>query len=260
MRSRSRAFRRNLLPRALSVTAAEFDPLEHAAIFAAYRADTTDTATNFDWTDLTGNGHTLRQATTDDKPTVTTAAELGGREVIRFDGVSDYLAAIDVAATYTFLHDGAGADVWAVGVMRDNTAGESVIDTYSAGAATGFRILRGGTGPVVRTTTLTNAGGFSADLTSTGPFTQDQPFIVRVTVKTGATREVELFANGASVANSALTTPGTNAPPATLNVGRRPNGSSFCQVDLAAIYIFSDVLSTSDATSMQDLLSTYYAL
>lgn len=231
--------------RRVSVTNSLADPLLLTP-FAAYRGDVANTATNFDWTDRTGNGHTLRQATGADKPSIVTPSEIRNQSALRFDGVSDYLAAIDAASNYTFTVNGSGVSVYALIIPRTAlVAGESIVDTYTSGANTSFRLLFGATASTARVQVMNNAGAFAVDALAASAFAVGTPVLISLLMQDNASPEYDLRANNVPAATGSATF-GTNAPPAALNVGRRANGTAFGEFDIAELVIFNRLVTPGE--------------
>ena len=228
---------------------APFDPLSTSP-FAAWRADVVDTATNFDWTDRTGNGHVLRQATGANKPTVVDPSEIASASALRFDGTDDYLASTEAAATWTFAHTGAGSALWIVAIPRNTTASTHFLGTYNGGATPGFWLLKAATATTLRMVGFTDAGGFSCDLNAASALALDTPFAALVSLETGASPEAAIEPTAGAGASSALTTPGAAAPSATLNIGRRSNGTAYSQIDIAEIIVWDRRLTSDEKTSL----------
>lgn len=235
------------------------EPLELGA-FATYRGDAVEAGTNFDWVDRTGNGHTLRQATGAAKPTIVNPSEIGARPALRFDGVDDYLAAIDVASNYTFLHNGTGSEVHIVTIPRGAlVAAASLISTYLGGAAAGYQLLHGGVITTCRNVLTDNAGAFNFDANATLAFALDTPVRIATAYLSGGSPERDLLVNAVSGASGADGTAGTNAPGPALNVGRRPNGTSFAQHDIAEIVIFNRVLTAPERARLNAYFVARYS-
>lgn len=218
-------------------------PLELGA-FAAYRGDVTDTASNFDWTDRTGHGHTLRQATADNKPTVVTPSEIGGASALRFDGTNDRLVGIDAAGNYTFLHNGAGMFFEAVIIPRTAlVANDAIMSTYAGGAS--FCLVFGTTATQARNIYFNNAAGVTADAVAAGGFAIDTPVRITGSYKESASPEWDIRVNNVSISSgSSATAPGSNAAAAALNVGTHANGTAPGEFDIAELVIFDRVLTS----------------
>lgn len=228
---------------------APFDP-DSTTPFSRYRGDSTDTATNFDWTDLTGNGRTLRQATAADKPTIVQPAEIGGMDALRFDGTSDFLASIAAASDYTFMHNGTGCSGMTLIIPRNAlVAHDSILETYTGGANTAFRVLFGVTATTARFLVTDNAGAFAVDANITSAFAVDTPVLLSWFYLEGNSPEYSVRVdNGTPTTGSA--TWGTNAPAAPLNVGRRANGTGFGQFDIAELFIWNRLITPTENANM----------
>jgi hypothetical protein len=241
------------------VPSGPFDPLSLSP-FAWWRGDSTDTATNFDLLDRSGNNHRLRQAAASPTlmPTIVQPAEIGGLDAIRFDGVDDYLASIDAAATWAFTNNGLGADMWLMVIPRTVSAGLSIVDNYTAGAQTAFRIIFGGTASTARLVVNDNAGANAVDANLVSSFVVATPILLRATLLEGGSPEYSWNKdNGGSPATGTATF-GANNPAATLNMGRRANGTAFANFDFVDGFAFDRVLTAGEATSLYGYFTDLY--
>ncbi len=214
------------------INPASGDPINLGAL-VDIRGDNTDTTTNFDALDRTGNGHTFRQATAADKPTIVTVVEANNQLGFRLDGVSDFLASINTAAFWQFISNGNGFTNYSVVVPRALPAGGAQLHSnYTVGAQTGIQI--GCQTASLVFNVFENIGAFSVTMNESTVFTIGQCTSIVTSYTEGAAPNEwggwignHLLQQG----NSALA-PGTNTPAATMNLGRRANGTGFWQVDV----------------------------
>lgn len=229
-----------------------------------YRADTTDTATNFDWLDKSGNGHTLRQATAADKPTIVTPAEIGGESALRFDGTSDFLSSTEAAATWTFLHvpGAAGSEVHEVVIPRAllanhyySTTQQSANPfflTLSAGAGNdGFRLL------VTR-----NDGSTVIDANVAAALAVDTPVrLATCLIDDGSASEYEIMVDGVVGASGGGLSFGTNAPAQTLHLCKRPGFlTQYNQTDYVERVVFDRKLTAGERSDLNAYFVARYGL
>lgn len=249
--------RNNRRGAAYSLPSGPFNPLTLSP-FAWWRGDTTDTATNFDMLDRSGNGHTLRQATAADKPTIVQPSEIGGADAVRFDGSTDFLASTEAAATWAFMSNGLGCDYWILLIPRTVSAGLSIVDSYTSGANTAFRILFGGTASTARLVINDNAGAAAVDASLASSFVVATPILLRAFTLEGGSPEFHWNKNNSGSPATGTATFGANNPAATFNMGRRANGTAFANFDMADSFVFNRVLSAGEATSLYGYFTSRY--
>jgi len=240
-----------------------FDPSQLAP-FAWWRGDLTDTATNFDWLDKSGNGHILRQATGADKPTIVTPAEIAGQSALRFDGTSDFLASIEAASTWTFLHapGAGGSEVYLVGIPRALLANAYFLNTQVAANPYYLLLSAGASNDAVRLLIANNAGAATLDVTTVPVMAVNTPIRINTAIDDdGDTNEYEVFVNGASMLTAGGVTYGSNAPAATLTLCRRTTLlTQYNQIDLAEVLVFARRLSTTERTNLDNYAKARYGL
>lgn len=242
---------------------APFDPSQLAP-FAWYRGDTTDTATNFDWTDRSGNGHTLRQATAADKPTIVTPAEIGGQSALRFDGTSDFLASIEAASTWTFLHapGGSGCEVHAVCIPRALNANAYFLTTQQSANPYYLLLSAGASNDAVRLLVANNAGAAAIDVTTVPVMAVASPIrVATALIDDGGANEYEVFVNGSSMLTAGGITFGSNNPLQPLTLCKRPGlASNYAQLDYAELLVFARRLSAGERANLNAYFVARYVL
>jgi hypothetical protein len=245
---------------------APFDPSQLAP-FAWWRGDTTDTATNFDWLDKSGNGHILRQATAADKPTIVTPAEIGGQAALRFDGVSDFLASTEAAPIWTFLHapGASGCEMHSVCVPRALPANGYFHTTQQGGQP--FHLLLtadGGTTIYDRFQLLIarNDGSTVVNVTTVPVLAIGAPVRLGVAlIDDGGPNEYEIFVNAASMLTAGGLNFGTNAPANTLTLCKRPGMlTQYMQLDYAELIVFNRELLVAERAQLNAYFVARYGL
>lgn len=193
----------------------------------------------------------MRQTVAAAKPTVVTPAEANGQLALRFDGVDDYLQSIDTAASWLFTIDGTGLTQWAVWVVRNVVATQQIFGNYTAGATTGGNF--GQQGNIANQAMTNNAGAFTTAATFANYcIAAGEVNSLLFTYKEGiATPEYEMRSQCHLLAKGdSATPPGTNVPGATLNIGRRANGSNFLQADLLEAAIWSTPITRAQRVAL----------
>lgn len=240
-----------------------FSPLQLGP-FAWYRGDSTDTATNFDWLDLSGNGHTLRQATAADKPTIVTPAELNGQSALRFDGVSDFLASIEAASTWTFLHapGAGGCEVHLVCVPRALLANGYFLTTQQSANPYYLLLSGGGSNDAVRLLVANNVGAAALDVTTVPVMAIGSGIrVATAMIDDGGGNEYEVFVNGSSMLTAGGITFGSNNPIQTLHLCKRPGMlTQYAQLDIAEVFIRDTRLSAGERAQLNAYFVARYAL
>lgn len=222
--------------------------------FAAYRGDVTDTATNFDWTDRTGNDHTLREATALNKPTIVTPSEIGGMQALRGDGTNTRLVSIDGTSVYNFLNQGP-AESHAVIIPRGAlTAGRYIYDTQNANPCFAA-LFGGGTSNQLRTLNFNNAGGAVYDVLAANAFSLNTPVRISHVYRgdTGVTPEYASRINNVVGQSGDAGAPGTNNAGA-LHLFQRGNGTARAQIDFAELVLFDRELTDIE----RNVLDAYF--
>jgi hypothetical protein len=254
---------REVRRRGAVLPAPPFDPIMLSP-FAWWRGDLTDTATNFDWLDKSGNGHTLRQATAADKPTIVTPAEIASRSALRFDGTSDFLASTEAASTWTFLHapGAGGAEVHAVCVPRALNANAYFLTTQQSANPYYLLLSGGASNDAVRLLIANNAGAAAVDVTTVPVMAVASPIrVATALIDDSGGNEYEVFVNGGSLLTAGGITFGSNNPLQTLTLCKRPGLlSNYAQLDYAELVIFNRRLSAGERSSLNAYFVSRYGL
>jgi hypothetical protein len=247
----------------VSMPAPPFDPISLSP-FAWWRGDTTDTATDFDWLDKSGNGHTLRQATAADKPTIVTPAEIGGEPALRFDGVSDFLASTEAAATWNLLHNpgATGCEVYDVVIPRALLANAYFSTTQQSANPFYLSLSTGGSNDAYRILITRNDGSTVIDANAAAALAVDTPVrLCTALIDDGSASEYEIRVNNVSGASGGGLSFGTSNPVQTLHLCKRPGMlTQYNQVDYVERLIFDRLLSASERNSLDAYFVARYAL
>jgi hypothetical protein len=115
-----------------------------AAPVAGYNVwlDASDTATITQsgnavsaWTDKSANAYVFQQLTAVNKPTTNTRT-INSKNVIDFDGTSDFLESTAAASTWNFMHNATGATTFMVVNTDANAGANALLATNQAGTTT----------------------------------------------------------------------------------------------------------------------------
>lgn len=206
-----------------------------------------DTTTNgsgrFSWTDLWGARHLESPGASND-PTTGTGDDLGGLDVVTFDGAATYLQSIAPASDYDSLSDGTEC---AILLLVENTTGtfQDIGGTADSNSETGvrFSINTGGTfsSTIYNGTTLFN---------STSDTSHQSGRISYLSLNSSS----ELLARDNGKQGTAATvTPSVSGASNTLTIGRRP-GTSLAYLDgniAALVILVKDAGQTSNEFESQ---------
>jgi hypothetical protein len=240
-----------------------FDP-NMLSPFAWWRGDTTDTATNFDWIDKSGNGHILRQATVADKPTIVTPAEVGGEPALRFDGTSDFLASTEAASTWTFLHapGASGCEVHFVAIPRALLANAYFYTTQQSANPFQLLLTAGASNDAVRLLVTNNAGATVIDVSTVPVMAVAAPIrIAAALIDNGGGNEYEILVDGASMVTAGGLTFGTNNPAQTLHLCKRPGFlTQYAQLDYVEKIVFNRLLNSGERAALNAYFVARYGL
>lgn len=181
------------------------------------------------WSDMSGGGHTLTQATSAQRPTYKTSI-LNGKPVVRFDGVDDKLdtASFTLAQPFTVIF---------AAVPRGLPSFSTPFDAVSGSACTVYfnSVYRQQTTLDV-STTLTPVVG-----------TAEKVFATYNAASSAFAR------NGTSV----TTNPGTGGTTTGLRVGASRSGS-FAQHDFAEFLIYSRAITTTERQQIEAYFLSKY--
>jgi len=192
------------------------------------------------WADLSGNGRTLTQSTTNNRPVYKTGV-LNGKPVIDFDGENDsMIASFTLAQPITYF----------------------LVYRFDATVTTGNpRVFDGATGNSMSffsSTGSTVMGLFAGS--STDPLiSMDQrtQFSVTEIQANGDSTAVRL--NGASVGFLSSSNPGAGAPNG-LRLGAFSQSSAFGNVSFAEVLIYSSIIAESEARKVRSYLGKKYGI
>jgi hypothetical protein len=215
-------------------------PTDFAGLRAWYKADAITGLLDGDpvasWTDSSGNGFTLSNATTAQRP-VYKANMLNGLPIVRFDAVDDGLF------TNTALFTASGVP-WTVFAVYEN----------NLHTASGRRVANGSTSQAAGNWLVGPHGGLHR--VYAGAFTPGQAVTdgkwVRQTGKSdGAT--VTNYVDGTSMGSVAA----TGSPPGGFTIGYSANSwMEPADCDVAEVIVYNTQLTAADQTSIEDYLYT----
>jgi hypothetical protein len=190
---------------------------------------------------------------------------LNGLPAIRFDGSDDNLVSIAPASDWTHGSDGSGFEAWTCIIPRAITGGVSTIwGTYTSGAQSGITTIFSGANAVRSVGLRSTDGAITYDVTSASlpsSVAVSMPLLIRVSYSEAASPKAELWFNNTQVATSGSAVAPTGAPPAaSLNLGRRANGTANSQLDWFEDVRFARILTAAERTNLWTYFQTRYAL
>lgn len=223
--------------------------LGSSILTAWYKADSvsgSDGDSVSSWSDSSGNGNDLAQATSDRQPTLQTD-ELGGMPVIRFDGTNDILSDGDIAA----LDVGTG-DIWMACLFKS---------TDDSGAQNFFE--KGPTSFGLRTTSAGilqfNLGGTSnIPVQSAGNWSRTD-FVLATASRVSS--NCNGFVNGTASTTTNTTNTGSISNSDVLDVGARAaSGAGAVTGDIAEVLVGGATLTTANREKIEGYLAWKYGL
>lgn len=240
-----------------------FSPLDLAPALWLDAADTSTITESggavSQWSDKSGNGRHVTQATAANQPTTGSATQ-NGRNVLSFDG-GDRLVA-STAATWTFLHDGTDHAIWIVSRRPSSVAAAGLIATTDAGGSrlglfviqtdTLYQHLLYGQLNVV---TVNNNPTVSTANWQVGQIIADPDNATaanrsRIRVNAGAEQTASTATGGVS---------GT-APNHAITIGSYGGGGNPLTGDIAEVVIVPSVPSTAQIASMRSYLADKWGI
>lgn len=222
------------------------------------------------WTDKSANAYAFTQATSTDQPTTGTRT-INSKNVLDFDGTTDYLYSTAAISTWKFLHSTAST-IFIVGNMDvTNNGGESFISTQAGSTSrigfytyqdNGIMSARADRG-VAGATTYNSTYALSYGTSNYYLTYKSDP-----TNGTAADR-IKISQNGGTYygTNPSTNTPSTSDSENSLTIGclldlfggvRYPGG--WHNGTIAEILIYDSALSAGDITSTQSYLATKWGI
>jgi hypothetical protein len=201
------------------------------------------------WTDSSGNGKHLVQATGSKQPLLKTAI-LNGLPVIRFDGTDDALSCASFAR---------GAFTMFVVLKTTSQANTTIEHSATSGSNAGFYFSSTGGANFA----MTGAGGSALTAYDVGLILADSATRIITESADGTDAGLRGWVNGhpctrgTSYGNA---NPGAATVTDTLYVGGRGGTSRFTNGDIAEIIIYGRVLARNERQAIEDYLARKYAL
>lgn len=87
------------------------------------------------WTDKSANAYVFQQLTSTAKPTTNTRT-INSKNVLDFDGTSDFLASTAAASTWNFIHNATGSTIFMVVNTDANAGANALLSTNEGGTTT----------------------------------------------------------------------------------------------------------------------------
>jgi hypothetical protein len=212
------------------------------------------------WEDKSGNNRHATQGTSGSRP-LRKASVQGGRDVLRFDGTSDFMTVPSSAAAFTFLHS-AQATVFVVVKVTDQADGieNVVIDTNGGDTLLrGYNLSWQATSDAVYAF-VTNGGSRSAWGTHNNAFTPGgfslTTVITDITNGTAVDRTKMRKNGGSPIAGDNIYTNNGSSSDSTydMSLGRGNGGAGHVNGDIAEIIIYDSALSDTDRASVENFL------
>jgi hypothetical protein len=227
-----------------------------------YRSEADGKVTAF--LDKSQPGHSLSQSnSTFQVATPAADAGFGGQLVATFvaSSTTHYTSSL-AAATWKFLHDGTGCEVFFVGAPTSNSG--YFLSTFSAGVNPGVSLIESGNLTSLRLVVLNDSGGFTVNADGAIPWAGNvngNPTYYNFSYQEALSPEYALrVRNGAtySMTGSSATAPGANNPVVTLQLGRRGNGANPMNGRWADLLVFNRVLSSAERAMVQSYILARY--
>lgn len=190
------------------------------------------------WSDRSGNGRDMTQATADNQPVYATSALVGDKPVVRFDGANDFLG-----GDFSFLN-GSAYTMFAVEARQD-AGNRYYLGTLGGSANNALHIG-------YRDSTTYTLAQYANDINVAVPAFTGQLFRTWVDELNGTGHYI--FLNGSNVGSSASTVPLTVGSTTSGRVGMGFS-AQYYYGDLAEILIYSSGLSDQDRAAVEAYLN-----
>lgn len=211
------------------------------------------------WADKSGNGIDFAQGTATNRPIVQTA-EQNGRDVVRFDGVNDYL----IHNTSILLKNLAGSTMYLVHRLRSNTATRRDLAVISNNTTSAGRLgmhTSLGTANKYVTTMRTTDGGAAQTTTSTNNSDTNWRLLTASQIYT--TANTAIFVNNVADGTNSGVSPSSNTSntdSARATIGCGIALTMFADIDVAEILIYNVNHSTAQRAQVWNYLKAKWNL
>ena len=195
------------------------------------------------WSDTSGNGNDATQATSNNQPTLVTN-ELNGNNVVRFDGVDDWIGGIDSNLIKN-------TDYTVIAVEGRSSNKNTNYFFGNSGSCTTNTCLHLG----YRSDTVLTLAQFANDLDATILGYTSKQFALNSFQHTGTT--MKIFREGGLLGSKSSTNLLNNSSDFTVS---RVNGNAYYQGDIAEILVYDRALSNSERKQVECYLANKYDL
>lgn len=248
---------------------AAFLPSNLANLYWWVRADVGVTESSGDISSVEDHGSSglnMVQATGLDQPTLI-SGELGGKPVIRFDGVDHFMTA-GVASDWTFMSNGSSFTIFKVSKITDPSPFDLQFfmgTKNNTGGQVGFHLMyddRSGFGLSDNLKFGIAGGSVVVDISANDTYTTQAYHISEITYERGITGDdAKEYIDGSLVGSGdEQNAPSSNNPQATLQIGRDTSDGNLLKGDIAEIIIYNDAKGSADRQRVRDYLTTKYSL
>lgn len=240
----------------------ELPLLRHAYswIRADYYAEASGKATAF--LDRAAPGHMFTQASASNQVAKPAAsAAFGGRMTAQFSAAAlNYYTSIAIPDAWGFIHRGSPGVTCAMIFRAVNPNTGTFLSNITSGPNPGFGAL------IVTDTelavTANNDAGVSFAMARAGAGTIDtSPALVVYRYGESASPKVRLRRKGQQLfAGATSAAPGSGVPAATMQIGRRANGTGYSSIELADLLFYDRPISDDEVEELAAYASSYYEL
>ena len=211
------------------------------------------------WADKSGNAIDFAQGTATNRPIVQ-AAEKNGRDVIRFDGVDNYL----IHNTSILLKNLAGSTIYMVHRLRSNTASRRDLAVISNNTTSAVRLgiyTSLGTANKYVTSMRTTDGG--AAQTTTSGNNSDTSWRVLIGSQIYTTANTAIFVNNVADGTNSSVSPSSNTSntdSARATIGCGIALTMFADIDVAEVLVYNTNHTTAQRAQVWRYLKAKWAL
>jgi hypothetical protein len=217
------------------------------------------------WSDLSRKERHPTQSVVNNLPTLKINVQ-NGNNVLRFNGISQFLEILNSTATFRFLHDGTQYTIFIVAkageTANPNAAYVILGNNGTASALRGASFYYDDTSSNDDFNVFLSRGQsvvFVVSQTQNNTFLPNQYNLASIELKPAdptAVNRCSLTVNGATYANNSSTgTPSTNNASLDLTIGQT-NGFLYLLGDLCEIIIYREILQTSERQTVENYLKT----
>jgi hypothetical protein len=194
------------------------------------------------WKDQSGNGNQAEQATSTNRPTIERGV-LNGYDAFYFDGVNDYIN-LPIPADLNIQNSS-----YEIFIVMQSKLTHTGVEFLLAGGIENYELHTNGSGGM----RYIPRNGQYIDVGSAGDYTDQNTHLINLRAS-GSNAELVMD----QVTSQSSGTSGISSDNTQLRIGSRASGILYYDGYIAEVIIYSDTLSVTDRTSVEDYLDAKY--